>query len=857
MNYKITPMRFLTGVFILLMTSISFNALTNGSGGPAGNTAAPYVGSNNHCGRSGCHSTSLSSNTTFINNITLTGSYVANGGYAADSTYSMTLKYVHQGKSKFGFQLVPLYSSGDSMAGDLTSGSGNKVVSHNVSGQAFKNLTHTSSGTSGNDSIEWNFEWTAPDRIVGTVEFYVVINATNSNGNASGDIIIQNVIEVNPGGVPESTITADTNVICFGEQMKFYGSATDSATGYEWRFPNGSPSTSTDSIVSVSYNIPGNHTAYLKAKNKYGFGQEVSYNFTVRPALTAFIGGASTRSICDGDSVQILANFVPGQVYNWSNGESGSNSIWAKDTGDYYVTVSRNGCERVSNVIRVNFKAKPSATLSSDASSFGDTACVNSEIELQTQSGFDSFYYYNSSGMLLGRTASNTFTTTFTGSTSYGLRVLSSTSGCLSDLATYDVEEKARLAAPTVTCDSSTADWVRYKWSVSYSTTGFVVSTDSGQNWTNPSSGSTGLTHEISGLQPEQRTELWVRALDGQPCGLSEIGTQVCFSDTCNSLEFTINAPDSVCAGDEVEIVINGLSNANFATYLGVGGPSTDTIYTVVPTVSRTYNILVQDSNYLECPLESKTVTIHADEITDNTVSFDQTVYCEGDQVEVTGESSMDNYTFFVNGSSVQSGSSDSYTSSDLVYGDSVRIELSLGKCVDSGMNVAVPVDSMPTAAFTQERFGPNYVFTPADENLMTYHWDFGDGDTSVDVMPVHDYSASQNQTVDVTLAVTNDNECGNSNTESVSVPDMSSIEQLKALGLDIYPNPVGDELTIRNQSGKVVEVVITDIKGQIIYSGVIEGTSMSLNTTEWASGTYFIELNIDETSLNHKVVKH
>jgi large repetitive protein len=64
---------------------------------------------------------------------------------------------------------------------------------------------------------------------------------------------------------------------------------------------------------------------------------------------------------------------------------------------------------------------------------------------------------------------------------------------------------------PDVTADSLAADLVRFKWAAVPGATSYDVSTD-GVNFVTPSSGSTGLTHTISGLSPLQTVSLYVRA---------------------------------------------------------------------------------------------------------------------------------------------------------------------------------------------------------------------------------------------------------------------------------------------------------------------------------------------------------
>jgi gliding motility-associated-like protein len=68
-----------------------------------------------------------------------------------------------------------------------------------------------------------------------------------------------------------------------------------------------------------------------------------------------------------------------------------------------------------------------------------------------------------------------------------------------------------------VGADSIGSDYVVFGWNAVPGAVGYEVSTDS-VTWTVPSSGATGLTHRISGLQQNASVVLYVRALGTIPC---------------------------------------------------------------------------------------------------------------------------------------------------------------------------------------------------------------------------------------------------------------------------------------------------------------------------------------------------
>ena len=60
-------------------------------------------------------------------------------------------------------------------------------------------MTHTSQGTTGSGgSKSWSVNWTAPAGGTGQIRFNAAVNATNSNGATSGDVVYLTNVIVNP-----------------------------------------------------------------------------------------------------------------------------------------------------------------------------------------------------------------------------------------------------------------------------------------------------------------------------------------------------------------------------------------------------------------------------------------------------------------------------------------------------------------------------------------------------------------------------------------------------------------------------------------------------------------------------------
>jgi hypothetical protein len=143
------------------------------------------------CGSGGCHTTSA---TTTNNGISLvdkvTGAAVTAGNYTPGKVYIATLSGTNSSSlAKFGFQVCVVNSTGTADVGLITATNANSV-SDVYTGSAIHILeqkTGPLAGTSGAYSV--SFDWTAPAKGTGAVNFYSVINAVNGNGKESGDAV--------------------------------------------------------------------------------------------------------------------------------------------------------------------------------------------------------------------------------------------------------------------------------------------------------------------------------------------------------------------------------------------------------------------------------------------------------------------------------------------------------------------------------------------------------------------------------------------------------------------------------------------------------------------------------------------
>ncbi|PCJ66521.1 MAG: hypothetical protein COA58_07010 [Bacteroidetes bacterium] len=855
MKKHYTPKRLLTGVILITMLCMTTVSLTNSGGAGGGNTNAP---GENNCTQ--CHSGTLQTvGSSTYNNISFSSNFTGNG-YIPDSVYTITFSYTHSGKSKFGYQMTCLEQSNNAMAGSFSLISGNNkssITTATIGGAGRSYMRHTSSGNSGSGAITWSFKWTAPSSNVDTVVFYSIVNSTNSGGSTAGDIITERQFKIGPSTLlPTASSSASNTNPCQSSLVNFTGSGTNSPISYSWSLVGASPSMSNVQNPSAVYNFPGTYRAILTTTNAKGVSSPDTTIIVVKSAPSAFIFGGATRTICEGDSVQLSTSFGATNSYSWNKGGSG-NSIWAKDTGDYFVSVSStNGCEKVSNTVHVSFYTKPVGTLTSDASVFSDSSCAGSAIELEATAGFDSFYYYEN-GSLIASTDSNKQMVSFNATTTYGVQVRNS-NGCLSDTTFYTVEARDKMDAPIINCTATTASSIEFSWTSVGAHMGYQVSLNNGTTWISPSSGAAGTTHLTSGLQPEDSVTLLVRAIDNAPCDYSLVGSKKCFSESCVQLNATANAVDSICKGDLWRVEINGLNGESYGLSLDGGMVFTDTIFEFNPTITGTYLVMVTDSNNLVCPALPIQIPLVVDDIHDIELKTDKIgSYCEGENITFSANDSIENFDFYYNQSLVQSSASNTYENSSMSNNDSVFVVVSKGKCTDTSQMNYVQIELPANASFTNSRDRSTYTFVPDNSTYSSYTWDFGDGSaTSNDVSPVHDYASDEGQNVNVSLEVVTANNCVNDSTESINLPLFSNVKELQLLGLEVYPNPVGDILQLKNTSSKPMKISIISISGELLMERTlgVDFTSISVNHLD--AGIYILQVISDGKESSMRIIK-
>jgi gliding motility-associated-like protein len=171
---------------------------------------------------------------------------------------------------------------------------------------------------------------------------------------------------------------------------------------------------------------------------------------------------------------------------------------------------------------------------------------------------------------------------------------------------TVTVEVIAALEKAQVTCGTPTESSVSFVWEPVPGAISYEVSDDGGVTWIIPTSGSTGLSHEILGLQKGDTRTLVVKTSGPAECGASTYSDPVtCEANSCTPIVVTLTASsNSIFLGEDVTlspVVQTTLTDVsyvwapfNFTT--GITPVSTD------PKVSTMFYFYVYDNVVAGCP---------------------------------------------------------------------------------------------------------------------------------------------------------------------------------------------------------------------------------------------------------------
>lgn len=171
--------------------------------------------------------------------------------------------------------------------------------------------------------------------------YTVTLTATNE----CGDAVVTHTVVV-ATAAPQAFFTAEPTTGCAPLEVTFNNQSSANAETFQWSFPGGTPSTSTQENPTVVYNTPGTYNVTLVATNSLGSDTYTETAFVV----VEMVPTATFTSSVNFNVVTFTNTSTNATSYLWNFGD-GTTSTEAnpvhtyQNGGEYVVTLTAtNGC---------------------------------------------------------------------------------------------------------------------------------------------------------------------------------------------------------------------------------------------------------------------------------------------------------------------------------------------------------------------------------------------------------------------------------------------------------------------------------------------------------------------------------
>lgn len=179
---------------------------------------------------------------------------------------------------------------------------------------------------------------------------------------------------------------------------------------------------------------------------------------------------------------------------------------------------------------------------------------------------------------------------------------------------------------------------------------------------------------------------------------------------------------------------------------------------------------------------------------------------------------------------------------------DTFTVTLAVNNIAGSNATSRRVIVVPPAAAgFNTTTNGTQVEFNNISVNATSYHWDFGDGDSSDVASPTHSYAAPGSYTVTLTVS----SPCGDkTETREVQAWNTNIQDAFDGLQVSLTPNPNNGQfnLTLSGQLATQYEIQLLDLQGKTLFDETVSTYGdlfvKAFDFSEQAAGLYFLRLN-------------
>ena len=583
----------------------------------------------------------------------------------------------------------------------------------------------------------------------------------------------------------------------------------------------------------------------------------------IKPAPVVNLG--ADREVCDGDSIQLDAG-SGFKSYIWNTSDNTS-QIWVGTSGTYSVNVADNfGC-RNSDSLVLTVNPLPLPNLGSDTST-----CQQSPLTLDP----GSYTHYLWSTLDTTRTISvNTPGTYIVGvEDQNGCRNADSIMITVFNNPTVSIQDQT-ICADSVAYFDAGPGFSEYFWFPGGDTTQSIIRTVS-----------TGVT---------------VRVIDANGCYATDSAYV-----TVNSLPNVSLGPDSVvCDGNSIVLNAGNYTSYSWSTGSGAAQITVDTTGEYSVWVSDmngcrngdTIRVAINDPNvdlgpdlnacegdtllldagagfssFLWSTLEQTQIIRPVQSGLYSVVATDADGCEAGDSIQIffynlpnvylgpdTAICSGQSIVFMANtGASYLWNTGDTTSSITVNSAGNYSVAVTDQNGCKGSDEISLSLNPLPNPAFVFTDNGNKLIDFNATDTLKFYLWQFGDGDTSTQDDPTHQYPAGNTYTVK--LIVADSNGCVDSSEQSLDLTFVRLAGELDHVR--VYPNPSTGTVYLKTgfNMESVVEVSVFDAQGKLLsdirYTAGSGEFSEPLDLSTLTPGTYMMRIRSGDRVSSFRIIR-
>jgi len=621
----------------------------------------------------------------------------------------------------------------------------------------------------------------------------------------------------------EDTIVI-SNILCFGTNI---GSAQVVATGgvlpylYSWS----DDTTVISTNATISNVAAGNYFVTVTDANGCMVEDSVLLQNIYPPITTTH---TSADVLCHGDNTGSASVFVsggdPGYSYSWQPNVGTGQNVNTLNAGTYYVTVTDNvGCTAL-DTITIN---EPDSALLIAVQNVTNVLCYggnNGSIDISVTGGTLPYSYH----------WSNNINTQNISAISAGIYMVTVTDAQLCRaFDTINVTQPGQLNVHV------------HDYSICFGQT-ISIGVDSTSGGTSPYTfvWNTGAQGQSTSVSPLVTTSYQVHAVDVNGC----IGTDsTILVSVSEPLSMILNASkDTICIGNSTNINANiaGGGGFHYIIFLNTGQSGTPPL-TVSPTLTTMYIATVWDTcHYLSF---SDTIVITVLQLPIVNFDAEPTSGCQPLTVQFIDSSPDAGLAYswnFGDGTNQVSSQNPTHTyNPNGTYSVTLEVTSQQG-CVNShAENNLINVWPKPYADFNESLstisiLDPLVSFNNTSSTTYSSYWNFGDGSTSTDTDPNHQFNSVD--TFNVMLVIQSDHGCLDTAYDQVIMketytlyvpntftPDGDGINDIFLPKGDLI-DPKNYKMMIFNRWGEKIFETTNIYEG---WDGIVNGNPVKQNT--------------------------